>query len=418
MAIVIGVLLVLVVAMAVAFNRGRQDGDTPVGATAARRSPPARTAVHALNIAAVRDFDPDGDPPEENPDTAKNAIDGDPDTSWTTVTYRGNPALGGLKPGVGLMLDLGRDQKASSLTVRFKGAPTSFDVYAAPAGVTDVPDSVDQLDKVGGQQSAPERSTVTLDPAPTTRYLLVWLTRLPAADGGLPRGDHRDHGQVVTLDGVGGSGREDSDVALLEAHLAGDPDAFGELFRRHRDRLWAVALRTTGNPEDAADALQDALISAFRRADSFRGDAAVTTWLHRIVVNACLDRLRRRKVRAADPLPDDLDEAAARGAVLAGPDGHRGPDPGTGGPRARRRAPRPGAGGAGGAPSRPEGGAGAGRHGGVPGRRGGRDPRGPHRHGEEPLRARAVAARRTPRGPGAAGNPGPAGCVPFGRSTR
>ena len=87
-----------------------------------------------------------------------------------------------------------------------------------------------------------------------------------------------------------------------------------------------MALRTTGNPEDAADALQDALISAFRRADSYRGDAAVTTWLHRIVVNACLDRLRRRKVRAADPLPDDLDDVAARGAVLAGPD--QGPDPG------------------------------------------------------------------------------------------
>ena len=120
--------------------------------------------------------------------------------------------------------------------------------------------------------------------------------------------------------------REDTDAALVEAHLAGDPDAFGELFGRHRDRLWAVALRTTGNPEEAADALQDALISAFRRADSYRGDAAVTTWLHRIVVNACLDRLRRRKVRAADPLPDDLEEAAARGAVLAGPeDGH---DPG------------------------------------------------------------------------------------------
>ena len=120
--------------------------------------------------------------------------------------------------------------------------------------------------------------------------------------------------------------REGSDASLVEAHLAGDPEAFGELFRRHRDRLWAVALRTTGNPEDAADALQDALISAFRRADSYRGDAAVTTWLHRIVVNACLDRLRRRKVRAADPLPDDLDDAAARGAVLAGP--ADGPDPG------------------------------------------------------------------------------------------
>ena len=82
------------------------------------------------------------------------------------------------------------------------------------------------------------------------------------------------------------------DAELLAAHVDGDADAFGELFARHRDRLWAVALRTTGNPEDAADALQDAMIAAFRRADSFRGDAAVTTWLHRIVVNACLDRLR------------------------------------------------------------------------------------------------------------------------------
>ena len=108
-----------------------------------------------------------------------------------------------------------------------------------------------------------------------------------------------------------------SDVALLEAHRDGDPDAFGVLFTRHRDRLWAVALRTTGNPEDAADALQEAMISAFRRADSFRGDALVTTWLHRIVVNASLDRLRRNKVRAAQPVPDDLEEYAGRGAVLA-----------------------------------------------------------------------------------------------------
>lgn len=101
---------------------------------------------------------------------------------------------------------------------------------------------------------------------------------------------------------------ETDDRALLRAHVEGDADAFGVLFTRHRDRLWAVALRTTGDPEEAADALQDALIAAFRRADSFRGDAAVTTWLHRIVVNACLDRLRRRKVRLADPLPDDLDD--------------------------------------------------------------------------------------------------------------
>lgn len=111
-----------------------------------------------------------------------------------------------------------------------------------------------------------------------------------------------------------------ADTELLDAHRDGDPDAFGVLFTRHRDRLWAVALRTTGNPEDAADALQEAMISAYRRADSFRGDALVTTWLHRIVVNACLDRLRRNKVRAAQPLPDDLEEYAGRGAVLAADD--------------------------------------------------------------------------------------------------
>jgi RNA polymerase sigma-70 factor (ECF subfamily) len=98
------------------------------------------------------------------------------------------------------------------------------------------------------------------------------------------------------------------DLALLRAHVAGDPDAFGVLFARHRDRLWSVALRTSGDPEEAADALQDALVSAFRRAGSFRGDSAVSTWLHRIVVNACLDRHRRRTVRRLEPLPEELDD--------------------------------------------------------------------------------------------------------------
>jgi RNA polymerase sigma-70 factor (ECF subfamily) len=106
-----------------------------------------------------------------------------------------------------------------------------------------------------------------------------------------------------------------TDRELLQAHVDGDAEAFGLLFARHRDRLWAVALRTMGNPEDAADALQEALISAFRRASSFRGEAAVTTWLHRIVVNSCLDRMRSNKVRAADALPDDLEEHAGRGAL-------------------------------------------------------------------------------------------------------
>jgi RNA polymerase sigma-70 factor (ECF subfamily) len=95
------------------------------------------------------------------------------------------------------------------------------------------------------------------------------------------------------------------DRALLAAHVAGDPDAFSALVRRHQDRLWAVALRTLGNREEAADALQDALLSAFRSAATYRGDARVTTWLHRVVVNACLDRVRRQKVRPTVPMPDD-----------------------------------------------------------------------------------------------------------------
>jgi RNA polymerase sigma-70 factor (ECF subfamily) len=103
--------------------------------------------------------------------------------------------------------------------------------------------------------------------------------------------------------------RELPDRELLSAHCAGDPEAFGELFRRHRDQMWAVALRTTQDPEIAADAVQEAFISAFRGADSFRGEAAVTTWLHRIVVNSCLDRLRR--IKPVVQLPDaDLSSLA------------------------------------------------------------------------------------------------------------
>lgn len=102
-----------------------------------------------------------------------------------------------------------------------------------------------------------------------------------------------------------------SDAELLAAHVAGDPNAFGVLFERHRDRLWAVALRTTNDPDEAADGLQDALINAFRNADSFRGEAAVTTWLHRVVVNACLDRLRRRRARPTSPLPEENPESGA-----------------------------------------------------------------------------------------------------------
>jgi RNA polymerase sigma-70 factor (ECF subfamily) len=114
-----------------------------------------------------------------------------------------------------------------------------------------------------------------------------------------------------------------SDAELLSRHVAGDRDAFGVLFGRHRDRLWAVAARTLGDPEEAADALQDAVIAAFRRAGSFRGDSAVMTWLHRIVVNAALDRMRRRATGLAAACQDEnaLDALANAGRPAADPSG-------------------------------------------------------------------------------------------------
>jgi RNA polymerase sigma-70 factor (ECF subfamily) len=123
----------------------------------------------------------------------------------------------------------------------------------------------------------------------------------------------RKRGSAVTQ-----PGSAPSDAELLARHVDGDADAFGELFLRHKDRLWAVAIRTLSDPEDAADALQDAMISAFRRADSFRGDSAVTTWLHRIVVNACLDKMRRSGARPEVSGGDDrlLDAIAVTDSSL------------------------------------------------------------------------------------------------------
>jgi len=114
----------------------------------------------------------------------------------------------------------------------------------------------------------------------------------------------------VTGRGGGGeaSGEDVHDVddrALVAAHVNGDPHAFDELVRRHRQRMWAVAVRTLRDPDDASDAVQDACLSAYRAAATYRGDARVTTWLHRIVVNACLDRARRQAVRPLVPLPEE-----------------------------------------------------------------------------------------------------------------
>lgn len=98
----------------------------------------------------------------------------------------------------------------------------------------------------------------------------------------------------------------EDDAALARRAGTGDAAAFGELMERHERRVYNLALRMTGNPEDAGDATQEAFLTAFRKISSFRGEAAFTTWLHRVAVNASYDVLRKR---ARAPVPTGDDEA-------------------------------------------------------------------------------------------------------------
>ncbi|KWX65475.1 RNA polymerase sigma factor SigM [Mycobacterium sp. NAZ190054] len=104
----------------------------------------------------------------------------------------------------------------------------------------------------------------------------------------------------------GRSGQPRTDAELLTAHVGGDRYAFEELFYRHHRQLYRLAQLTSRDPDDAADALQDAMLAAHRTAATFRHDSAVSSWLYRIVVNACLDRLRRNRTRDCDELDDRL----------------------------------------------------------------------------------------------------------------
>lgn len=94
--------------------------------------------------------------------------------------------------------------------------------------------------------------------------------------------------------------------ALLERLRAGEDAAYEELVRDYGGRLLAVARRFLRNEEDARDAVQDAFLSAFRSIDRFEGNARLSTWLHRIVVNAALMKLRTRRRRPEQSIEDLL----------------------------------------------------------------------------------------------------------------
>jgi RNA polymerase sigma-70 factor, ECF subfamily len=111
---------------------------------------------------------------------------------------------------------------------------------------------------------------------------------------------------AAPLGAVSARGGEPTDPELLRRHLQGDPDAFSSLFRRHKQELWAIAIRLLGDVGLAAEAIQDAMILAFWSEPEFGGGDAVTTWLYRIVASVCLDRMRR-----SPPSDSDGDVMAA-----------------------------------------------------------------------------------------------------------
>src|SRR5438445_2026577 len=100
---------------------------------------------------------------------------------------------------------------------------------------------------------------------------------------------------------------EASDQELVRRSVEGDRFAFASLIRRHERRVYNLAYRILGREEDARDATQDAFLTAMRKLASFRGDAAFTTWMHRVTVNACYDLLRKRKREPSLGLPEDVD---------------------------------------------------------------------------------------------------------------
>jgi hypothetical protein len=188
LAMLVAVALVLVVAVAIAFNLGR--GRTPLGATpedatpsatpTPSSSPSANAAPVALTGITATDFDPEGRNGAEDPAGAENVLDDDPDTGWTTSTYFQQLGPGGLKKGVGVLLDLGRSRNVREVDVTTgSGGLTGVSLYIT----AEAPTTVKGLEPVK-ELSAAGPSISSLKPAVAGRYVVVWLTSLPPVSGG------------------------------------------------------------------------------------------------------------------------------------------------------------------------------------------------------------------------------------------
>ena len=171
----------LLIAIVFAFNLGR--GRSPLGADPDPAPEPSETTSSAggqpITGVTALDLDPQGDPPEENRELAPLAVDGDPATSWRTVTYEQDLGPTGLKTGVGLVLDLGSAHTVTEVDLRLAGGASDVSIFVSDQA----PSTVAGLTPAARVTEA-EQERVTLDEPTTGRFVIVWFTSLPAAEGG------------------------------------------------------------------------------------------------------------------------------------------------------------------------------------------------------------------------------------------
>ena len=174
--------LLIVLVSLFAFNRGRDKGASDDGESESPSPSASSTApAEPIAVASVADFDPLGDPQEENPDQAPFAIDGKPDTAWSTSTYEQNFGPAGLKDGVGLLLDLGEAQDVGRVDLTLVGAPTSVRLFTATG--EQPPTTVEGLDAAAEAQADGAKVSLTPDQPVQARWVVVWLTSLPDVGG-------------------------------------------------------------------------------------------------------------------------------------------------------------------------------------------------------------------------------------------
>jgi hypothetical protein len=178
-----GLLLLIGSVIAINLGRGRTVlGTTPSdpGSSHTGSPSPVGATPTVLTGVTANDFDPQGSPPEENPAQVPRVVDGNPSTAWETLRYNENLGPGGLKTGVGVVLDLGADHDVSEVALTTVGSPTRVEIYLSPRA----PSDLQGLQVAGKTTISGTHGVVQLHPSVSGRYVVIWLTSLPAVPGG------------------------------------------------------------------------------------------------------------------------------------------------------------------------------------------------------------------------------------------